>query len=83
MVEVLYMMATHGTLCNFSGAVLAPWRRVPSPQGIGAGGEVGDRVFKDVEIMARHYIHFAVMDEAAAMDGTRPLEQLADRRGIA
>ena len=36
-----------------------------------------------IKIMAAHCIETAVMDEAAAIDGSRPLEQIADARGYA
>jgi hypothetical protein len=36
-----------------------------------------------LKILAKHLIELGVMDEAAAMDGSRPLEQVGDSSGIA
>ena len=34
-------------------------------------------------MLAKHFIEMGVLDEVAAIDGTRPLEQIADSSGIA
>ena len=36
-----------------------------------------------IKAMCKHHIETAVFDEAAALDGSRPLEQVADACGIA
>jgi hypothetical protein len=36
-----------------------------------------------IKLMAKFHIEISVMDEAAAIDGSRPLEQVADSSGIA
>ncbi len=36
-----------------------------------------------IKLCVSYYIHLAVLEEAAAMDGTCPLELLADCSGIA
>ena len=57
---------------------------VPLPEkGLGGGDTVEDKVMKAIKRCAEYFIQIAVLDEAAAMDGTRPLENLADCSGIA
>ena len=57
---------------------------VPLPEkGLGGGDTVEDKVIKAIKRCAEYFIQIAVLDEAAAMDGTRPLENLADCSGIA
>ena len=51
--------------------------------GLGVGDTVGDKAVKAIELMCRHAIELSVLDEAAAIDGSRPLEQVADACGIA
>ena len=53
--------------------------------GLGAPGgpTPGDKAVKAIKIMSVHAIEMSVMDEAAAIDGSRPLEQVADACGIA
>ena len=41
----------------------------------------GDKAVKAIKAMAKHHIENAVMDEAAAIDGSRPLEMVADSCG--
>ncbi len=49
----------------------------------GAGTLQGDKAVKAIKLMAVHSIETAVFDEAAAIDGSRPLEQVADACGYA
>ena len=53
------------------------------PEGLGPGNTPGDKAVRAIKIMATQMIRLAVLDEAAAIDGTRPLEQIADSSGIA
>ena len=53
------------------------------PEGLGVGTTPGDKAVKAITLMAYHMIELSVMDEAAAIDGSRPLEQIADSSGIA
>ena len=53
------------------------------PEGLGPGDTPGDKAVRAIKIMATQMIKLAVLDEAAAIDGTRPLEQIADNSGIA
>ena len=53
-------------------------------QGLGGSGNAqGDRAVKAIKMMAVHSIETAVFDEAAAINGSRPLEQRADSCGYA
>ena len=76
------MMSMYSTLCEILGQFLKPGAVLP-PGGIGAGDQECDKAFKAIKLLAAHFINLGVMDEAAAMDGSRPLEQLADSSGIA
>ena len=53
----------------------------------GLGGSTpptqGCLAVKCIKLLCKHAIHLAVMDEASAIDGSRPLEQVADACGIA
>ena len=49
----------------------------------GSGNTIGDKAVKAIKLMAVHSIETAVFDEAAAIDGSRPLEQVADACGYA
>eukprot|EP00969_Alexandrium_andersonii_P250013 11048907-Alexandrium_andersonii.AAC.1 len=53
------------------------------PEGLGVGATPGDLAVKAIKLMACDLIKLAVMDEAAAIDGSRPLGQIADSSGIA
>ena len=53
------------------------------PDGLGLGTTEGDKAVRAIKLMAKHNIELAVMDEASAIDGSRPLEQVADSSGIA
>ena len=65
-------------LCDF----LRPGAEFPT-EGLGAGNAPGDKAVKALKLMCKHMIRLGVMDEAAAIEGTRPLEQVADCSGIA
>ena len=53
--------------------------------GLGAenGSSEGDKAVKAIRAMAVNCIERAVLDEAGAIDGSRPLEQIADACGHA
>ena len=53
------------------------------PGGLGTGNTSGCKALKCIKLLCRHAIQLSVMDEAAAIDGTRPLEQVADACSIA
>ena len=64
------------------GEFLKPGAVFPT-SGLGIGDSQGDLAVKAIKLMAKHHIELAVLDEAAAIKGSRPLEQIADSSGIA
>eukprot|EP00435_Cladocopium_sp_Y103_P042487 s1035_g11.t1 len=48
--------------------------------GLGPGTSEGDLAVRAIKLMAQRSIELAVLDEAAAVSGERPLEQIADSR---
>ena len=54
-------------------------------KGLGAEGGTtdGDKAIRAIKAMAKHSIDTAALDEAGAIDGSRPLEQVADACGYA
>ena len=68
--------------------VLSPFMRegaVFPPEGIGNGipPSEADKAVQAIKLMACEMIKLSVLDEAAALSGERPLEQVADSSGIA
>ena len=53
------------------------------PGGLGSADTPGCKAFRCIKLLFQHAIELSVMDEAAAIDGTRPLEQVADACGYA
>ena len=53
------------------------------PAGLGSGMTQDDKVIYAIKKCVEYYITIAVLDEVAAIDGTCPLELLADCSGIA
>ena len=66
------------------GAYLKPKAEFP-PLGLGHkdGQLEGDKAVQAIKVMAVNCIERAVLDEAGAIDGSRPLEQIADACGYA
>ena len=64
------------------GAYQKPGAVFP-PAGLGPGATLGDKAVKASKLMAKHHIELAALDEAAAVDGSRPLEKIADSSGHA
>ena len=52
-------------------------------KGLGSGSTERDKAILAIKKMASSMIELAIFDEAAAMSGRRPLEQIADCSGIA
>ena len=52
-------------------------------KGLGSSDTDGCKAIKCIKIMVKHVIETSVMDVAAAIDGSRPLEQIADACGFA
>ena len=76
------MVAEYAQAVKTLGEFLKPGAVFP-PEGLGGGKTQGDLAVKAIKLMAQHHIELAVLDEAAAIDGSRPLEQIADSSGIA
>ncbi len=64
------------------GKYLKPGAVFPE-KGLGAGNTPGDLVINAIKLCVIYHIHLTVIDEAAAADGTCPLELLADCSGTA
>ena len=63
---------------------MKPGAVLPS-QGLGAADPPtpGCKAVKCIKLLCKQAIHLSSMDEASAIDGSRPLEQIADACGIA
>ena len=79
-----YLASYYATAVKMLAEFMKPDAKFPEP-GLGAPGEnsEGSKVVRAIKLMAAHCIETAVMDEAAAIDGSRPLEQIADACGYA
>ena len=79
-----YLASYYATAVKILAEYMRPEAKFPAI-GLGAEGEKseGSKVVRAIKIMAAHCIETAVMDEAAAIDGSRPLEQIADACGYA
>ena len=53
------------------------------PGGLGPGTTSADKAVKGLKLLAKHFVEMGVFDEVAAINGTRPLEQIADSSGVA
>ena len=51
--------------------------------GLGTSNTPGCKAVKCIKLLCKHAIHLSTLDEASAIDGSRPLEQIADACGIA
>eukprot|EP00435_Cladocopium_sp_Y103_P052926 s165_g16.t2 len=57
---------------------------IPFPEaGLGEGDTLGDKATRAIKLMTQRAIELAVLDEAGAISGERPLEQIADSSGYA
>jgi hypothetical protein len=61
---------------------MKPGKEFPA-LGLGTGDTPGCEAVKCMKILCKHAIHLSILDEASAIDGSRPLEQVADACGIA
>ena len=52
------------------------------PEGLGPGTSEADRAVKAIKLMCQRSV-VSILDEAAAIDGSKPLEQIADSSGYA
>ena len=67
---------------KITGEYMKPGTKFPEG-GLGSGETRGCKAIKAIKLMAANAIETAVLDEAGAIDGSRPLEQIADACGIA
>ena len=77
-----YMASMYATAVKILGEYMKPGAKFPEA-GLGPGSTTGDKAVKAIKLMAKHNIETAVLDEAGAIDGGRPLEQIADACGYA
>ena len=77
-----HMKEPYAQALKVLGEYMKPGAVFP-PEGLGVGNTPGDLAVKAIKVMAADMIELSVMDEAAAIDGSRPLEQIADSSGIA
>ena len=77
-----YLLPCYATAVKILGEYMKPGAVFP-PCGLGAGDTTGCKAVKVMKLLCQHAIHLSSMDEASAIDGSRPLEQIADACGIA
>ena len=79
-----YLAVTYPAVVKTLGEYMKPGAKFPET-GLGAEGGTsdGDQAVRAIKAMAKHSIDTAVLDEAGAIDGSRPLEQIADACGYA
>ena len=77
-----YLPAEYGHAAKVLGQWQKPGAEFPEG-GLGAGATAGCKAFKAIKQMMRRHICLASFDEAAAADGSCPLEQIVDASGIA
>ena len=53
------------------------------PGGLGSADTQGCKAVKVIKLLCKHAIQLSTMDESSAIDGSRPLEQVADACGFA
>ena len=77
-----YMIPLYTTCVKILGEYMKEGAVFPEG-GLGTADTKGCKAVKCIKHMAKFHIETAVMDEAAAIDGSRPLEQVADASGYA
>ena len=77
-----YLVPAYASCVKILGEYMKPEAVFPA-EGLGPGSDRGSLAARAVKAIAAHYICLEVMDEAAAIDGSRPLEQVADSCGFA
>ncbi len=76
------MSAEYAQALQVLGEFFKPSAEFPAA-GLGVGDGLEDKAVKAIKIMASNLIRLSVLDQAAAMDGSKSLEQIADSSGIA
>ena len=77
-----YLPAEYGHAAKVLGQWQKPGAEFPEG-GLGSSATAGCKAFKAIKQMMQRHICLASFDEAAAADGSCPLEQIADASGIA
>ena len=77
-----YLVPAYSRCVKILGEFMKPGAEFPTG-GLGPGEDEGSKAVRAIKLMACHYICLEVLDEAAAVDGSRPLEQVADSCGYA
>ena len=77
-----YLPQEYAHVAKLLGEFQKPGAVFP-PAGLGPGTTPGDKAVQAIKLMAKRHIELSVLDEAAAIDGSRPLEQIADSAGKA
>ena len=79
-----YLHVAYATAVKVLGEYMKDPKSIPDcGLGVKEGKTKGDLCVKAIKMMCRFAIQTSVLDEAAAIDGSRPLEQIADACGIA
>ena len=77
-----YLLPCYATVVKILGDYMKRIAVFPS-HGLGAGNTEGCKAVNVIKLLCEHAIHLSSMDEVSAIDGSRPLEQIADACGIA
>ena len=77
-----YLLPCYATAVKILGEYMKPTAVFPD-HGLGAGSTEGCKAVKVIKLLCKHAINLSTMDVASAIDGSRPLEQVADACGIA
>ena len=76
-----YLRSQYATAAKLLGEYMKPKAEFLL-EGPGAGNSEGCKAVKVIKLLCKHAIQLSVLDEASAIDGSRPLEQIADACGI-
>jgi hypothetical protein len=79
-----YLESGYAAAAKLLGKFAQPGAVFPAEGLGGSGSTEGDKAVRAIKLMCKHHIELAVLDEAAAIDGSRPLEQIGlfrDRLG--
>ena len=77
-----YLLPCYATAVKILGEYMKPAAVFPEG-GLGSGNSEGCKAVKVIKLLCVHAIQISTIDEASAIDGSRPLEQVADACGIA
>ena len=80
-----YLLPCYAAAVKILGEYMKPGAEFP-PKGLGhpeSKNTRGCKAVKCIKLLCKHAMHLSVLDEASAIDGSRPLEQVADACGIA